>query len=278
MFAMYKLKRHLSNGSRTVGVMLTLFFIVFPIFWLVLTSFKNLRDAFSTKLFFEPSLDNYSRLFAHPWNFEPMVLNSIIISTTTVLIAVPLATMAAFAFSRYRFRGQDLLLVSVLASQFLPGVVIILPYFIQFRNLGLLDTRTGLIIVNLSFAIPFATWLLKGFIDSVPIQIEESALVDGCSEWQVLRHVTVPLLKPGLITAAVFTFITSWNEFLFAFILTKDRAAPMIVGLRGLVETRGVPWELLSAAGVLIMLPIFLMSLSIRRHFVQGLTMGAVKE
>ena len=185
--------------------------------------------------------------------------------------------MGAYAFSRYRFRGSDLLLVAVLASQFLPGVVVILPFFIQFRNLGLLDTRTAIIIVHLSFAIPFATWLLKGFIDALPEEIEEAALVDGANEWKALRYVTVPLLMPGIVTAAVFTFILSWNEFLFAFILTKNKAQPMMVGLKGLVETFGIPWELLSAAGILIMAPIFILSLSIRRYFVEGLTMGAVK-
>ena len=275
--ATYKLRRSFTELLRVVGVLLTLFFVIFPILWLALTSLKFPRDAFSTRIFFEPTLRNFTKLFADPWNFEPLVVNSIVISTATVLIAVPLATMGAYAFSRYRFRGSDLLLVAVLASQFLPGVVVILPFFIQFRNLGLLDTRTAIIIVHLSFAIPFATWLLKGFIDALPEEIEEAALVDGANEWKALRYVTVPLLMPGIVTAAVFTFILSWNEFLFAFILTKNKAQPMMVGLKGLVETFGIPWELLSAAGILIMAPIFILSLSIRRYFVEGLTMGAVK-
>jgi len=273
----YQLRRSLNELLRAVGVLLVAFFIMFPILWLILTSFKFPVDAYSTRIFFEPTFRNFTILFNDPWNFQPLVVNSIIISTATMLIAVPLATMGAYAFSRYSFRGSDLLLVAVLASQFLPGVVVILPFFIQFRNLGLLDTRTAIIIVHLSFAIPFATWLLKGFIDALPEEIEEAALVDGANEWRTLRYVTVPLLMPGIATAAVFTFITSWNEFLFAFVLTKNKAQPMMVGLKGLVAVRGIPWELLSAAGILIMVPVFILALSIRRYFVEGMTMGAVK-
>lgn len=275
--ATFKLRRSLNELLRFAGVLLVAFFVIFPIFWLILTSFKFPRDAFSTRILFEPTLSNFAKLFAEPWNFQPLVVNSIIISTVTMLIAVPLATMGAYAFSRYGFRGSDLLLVAVLASQFLPGVVVILPYFIQFRNLGMLDTRTAIIIVHLSFAIPFATWLLKGFIDALPEEIEEAALVDGANEWKTLRYVTVPLLMPGIVTAAVFTFITSWNEFLFAFVLTKNKAQPMMVGLKSLVALRGIPWELLSAAGILIMVPVFILALSIRKYFVEGMTMGAVK-
>lgn len=260
-----------------VGLLLTLFFVLFPLFWITLTAFKTHADALSTKVIFEPTLNNFQLLFMPPFNFAPMLLNSIIISAATVLIAVPLGTMAAYAFSRYSFRGKDVLLVTVLATQFLPAVVIILPYFIQFRNLGLLDTRIGLIILHVAFTIPFATWLVKGFADSLPREIEEAALVDGAGEFDVLRYVTAPLLMPGIITVAALSLIGSWNEFLFAFILTTDRARPMMVGLVNLIGMSGTPWERLAAAGLLVMVPVFLISLSIRRYFVQGLTMGAVK-
>jgi len=201
-----------------------------------------------------------------------------IITFTTVIIAVPLAVMAAYAFSRYKFRGQYVLLILVLSAQFLPATVLLLPYFIQFRNLGLLDTRTGVTIMHLALAIPFAIWLIKGFIDSLPMEIEQAALVDGCNEFQVLRYVTLPLIMPGIIVAVVFTFVGSWNEFLFAFIMTSsDKARPMMVGLMGLNEVGGIPWELLSAASLIIMIPMFILALAIRKYFVGGLTMGAVK-
>lgn len=273
----YILTRKFNAILRFIGVLLTLYFVLFPLIWLFLTAFKTHVDALSTKLFFTPTLNNFRLLFSDNFDFGPMIVNSIIISVATVLFAVPLGTMAAYAFSRYSFRGKDVLLVTVLASQFLPGVVIILPYFIQFRNLGLLDTRIGLIILHVAFTIPFATWLIKGFADSLPTEIEEAALVDGCNEFNVLRYVTAPLLMPGIITVAALAFIGSWNEFLFAFILTTDKARPMMVGLVNLIGLGGVPWERLAAAGILVMVPVFLISLSIRRYFIEGLTMGAVK-
>ena len=199
---------------RVLGVLFVLYFVMFPIVWMILTAFKNNRDAYSTKIFFEPTLNNFSLLFdGNPYNFAPLIRNSIIISVTTVIIGVPLAVMAAYAFSRYRFRGQSLLLILVLSAQFLPATVVLLPYFIQFRNFGLLDTKVGLIIMHLTISIPFAIWLVKGFIDSLPIEIEQAALVDGCTEFQTLRYVTVPLIMPGVVVATVFTFVGSWNEF-----------------------------------------------------------------
>ena len=207
-----------------------------------------------------------------------MIRNSLIVAVGTVAIAVPVSAMLAFAFSRYQFFGRDVLLVFVLVTQFLPAVVLVIPYFIQFKNLGMLDTLPALIIMHLTSAIPFATWLLKGFMDSIPLEIEDAALVDGCNEFQVLRHVTIPVAIPGVVTAMALTFIQSWNEFFFAFILTKtDKARPMMVGLMGLNETQGIAWEKMAAASLFIMIPVFIISLSIRRYFVQGLTMGAVK-
>ncbi|HEX9116153.1 MAG TPA: carbohydrate ABC transporter permease [Anaerolineae bacterium] len=269
--------KRLWAAARTGGVLITIFFVTFPLVWLILTAFKTHRDALSTRLLFSPTLENFQLLFGKTFDFGPMIVNSVIISIVTVVGAVPLAAMAAYALSRYTFRGRNQLLIALLASQFLPGVVIIFPYYIMFRNLGLLDTRLGLIVLHLASSIPFCTWLLLGFIDSLPPEIEEAGLVDGCNEMRVLRYVTAPLLMPGIITAAVFAFVGSWNEFLFAYILTSDKARPMMVGLMGLINLYGVPWERLAAAGVLVLIPVFILSLSIRRYFIEGLTMGAVK-
>lgn len=273
------LTKRILSGLRIVGILFIFYFVTFPIFWMLLTAFKNNRDAYSTKLIFQPTLNNFTLLFdGNPYNFAPLITNSIIISLSTVIIGVPLAVMAAFAFSRYKFRGKNLLLIFVLSAQFLPATVVLLPYFIQFRNFGLLDTRIGLIIMHLTISIPFAIWLVKGFIDALPLEIEQAALVDGCTEFQTLRYVTMPLIMPGVVVATVFTFVGSWNEFLFAFIMTtSDNARPMMVGLLALNEIDGIPWEKLSAAGLIIMIPMFILALSIRRYFVSGLTMGAVK-
>jgi multiple sugar transport system permease protein len=265
------------TAVRAVGLLATIVFIFLPVVWLALTAFKYARDAYSTRLFFTPTLENFQAIFAPPNSFGPLTLNSVLVSTATVAIAIPVAAMAAYAFSRFQFRGKNVLLVSVLSVQFIPPVVIALHFFTVFRTLGLLDSRIGLVILNLSFVTPFAIWMIKGFIDSLPGEIEEAAFVDGCNRLQLLRYVSVPLIMPGIITSAVFSFIQSWNEFLFALILTRRNAVTLTVGLMGLNAERGIIWEQMAAAGLIVMVPIFVLSLTIRRHFVQGITMGAVK-
>jgi len=262
---------------RLFGYFFTIWFIFLPVIWLILTAFKLPVDAYTTKIIFQPTLKNFQAIFSPPRSFGPMVWNSVAISGITVLITIPLATLASYAFSRYTFKGKNALLVSVLSTQFIPPVVVVLPFFALFRTLSLLDTKLGLVILNLSFTLPFAVWMIKGFIDSLPAEIEEAAIVDGCNQLQVLIFVTIPLVMPGIITSAVFTFIQSWNEFLFALILTKREATTVTIGLMTLNAERGILWEQMAAAGLIVMIPIFVLSFSIRRYFVEGITMGAVK-
>ena len=185
--------------------------------------------------------------------------------------------MAAYSFSRFRLRGERIMFVMILATQFVPAVVIVLPFFIMVRDIGILDTRIGLIIVNLSIVMPFAVWMIKGFIDGIPIDTEESALVDGSTRLQVIRNIVLPMAAPGIITAAIFCFIIAWNDFLFALILTNRDAVTLTVGLALFKAEVGDLWNLLAAAGIIIMVPMFILALAIRRHFVQGMTMGAVR-
>ncbi len=252
-------------------------FIFLPIVWLALTAFKIPRDAYTTKVIFEPTLKNFITIFSPPRSFGPMVINSFIISLFTATIDVAIGVLAAYAFSRYKFFGQHLLIVWVLSSQFVPPVVIALPFFALYRNLALLDTRVGLIILNLSFTLPFAIWMLKGFIDALPIEIEEAGIIDGCNHFQLLRHVSIPLIMPGIITSFAFCFIQSWNEFMFALIMTRREAVTLTVGLMSLDSERGIMWEQMAAAGLIVIIPIFVLSLTIRKYFVEGITMGAVK-
>lgn len=265
------------SGMRWVGFFGTLVFMTLPIFWMVLTAFKQSKDAFSTSLIFTPTFENFIRIFSPPFSFGPKVLNSFIVSLATVAIAIPVATLAAYAFSRFQFKAKNALMVSVLSSQFVPPVVVVLPFFILFRTLGLLDTRFALMILNLSFVLPFAVWMIKGFIDALPPEVEEAAVVDGCTQLQVLRHITLPLVMPGIVTSAVFGFIQSWNEFLFALILTSRDAVTLTVGLMTLFTDQGIVWEGMAAAGIIIMVPIFVLAFTIREYFIEGLTMGAVK-
>jgi multiple sugar transport system permease protein len=280
-----------------LATLATALFVMLPIVWLALTAFKNQRDAFSPSVFFQPTLENFRNIFSDRYNVGAMLLDSAVISVATIAITLPVAIFAAYAFSRFRFRGADFLLVWVLATQFLPSVVVLLPFYTLFRrpfgwlpetwlnvplfeslaNFTLLDTYLGLIILNLSFTLPYAIWLLKGFVDALPHELEEAAYIDGCSTLQVLQNVTLPLIMPGVIVSAAFAFISTWNEFIFALVVAGREVQTVQIGLNAMNSATGVIWGQMSAVGVFIILPLIGLSLLIRRHFISGITMGAVK-
>lgn len=265
---------------QTLQIALILFatlVMLIPILWIFLAAFKNHIDVFQLKLLFKPTIENFFTVFESPYHLGDKLINSTIVASITVLIAIPVATMAAYSFSRFKLVGETLMLVTILATQFVPAVVIVLPFFVMFRDTGLLDTRIGLILINLAVVMPFAIWMIKGFIDGIPVDTEEAAMVDGSSRLQVIRHIVLPMAAPGLLTAGIFCFIIAWNEFLFALILTNKDAVTLPIGLALFKAEEGDLWNLLSAAGIIIMVPMFVLALLIRKYFVQGMTMGAVR-
>ncbi|UFN51649.1 carbohydrate ABC transporter permease (plasmid) [Roseomonas sp. OT10] len=265
------------NLVQTALVLLAGVVVLTPIVWIALAAFKHNVDVFSLRLIFTPTLENFARILEPPYEVHLKLLNSAVVAVSTVLIAIPLATCAAYSFSRFRLPGEKLLLSTILATQFVPAVVIVLPFFLMFRQAGLLDSRIALVLVDVAVVMPFSVWMIKGFIDGIPLETEEAAMVDGSSRLQVIRNVVLPMAAPGIITAAIFAFIISWNEFLFALILTRRDAVTLPVGLQLFNAEEGVQWHLLSAAGLLIMAPMILLALAIQKHFVQGMTMGAVR-
>lgn len=274
------LARRLSLETlHAAGVLLIIGTIVLPIIWIILTAFKTPRDVYSlaAAIDFTPTLENLRTVFAHPWNLGNKIVNSVLVALGTVALAVPMATMAAYAFSRFDFPLKRFLFLVVIASQFIPAAVVVLPYFLMFKAWGLLDTRVALVLVNLSVVLPYAVWMIKGFLDAVPVEIEESAMVDGASRARVLAEIVVPAAWPGIITAAVFSFTLTWNEFLFALILGKQHALTLPIGLIGFRTERGDLWELMAAGGLLITLPMFVLSLMVQKHFVGSLTAGSVR-
>lgn len=252
-------------------------FIMIPIYWIISGAFKQQVDIFQLKLLFTPTLENFKIIFKSPYNLLDKLFNSTVVAFSTVVVAIPLATIAAYSFSRFRLTGGRIMFVMILSTQFVPAVVIVLPFFILFRDLGILDTKLSLVLVNLSLIMPFAIWMIKGFIDGIPLDTEEAALVDGSNRIQVIKNVVLPMALPGVITAAIFCFILAWNEFLFAVIITTNKAVTMPVGLSMFHAEEGVLWHLISAAGIMIMLPMFVLATLIQKHFVQGMTMGAVR-
>ena len=273
-------KRERVNGwVKELLVFALIAMILLPIFWILLTSLKVPRDVYSLErvIFFRPTLENFSTVFLHPWDLGAKLFNSFAVAICTVAIAVPFAMMAAYSFSRFDFPFKRSLFLLVIVSQFIPGAVVVLPYFLMFKQIGLLDTKAALVLVNLSIVMPYAVWMIKGFIDAVPIDIEESAKVDGASPLRVLWEIVVPAALPGVITAAVFSFTLTWNEFLFALILSKQEALTLPIGLIGFRTERGDMWELMAATGLIITLPMFLISLAVQRQFIQSLTAGSVR-
>jgi multiple sugar transport system permease protein len=165
----------------------------------------------------------------------------------------------------------------VLATQFIPPVIVIIPLFVAFRSAGLLDTRLALIIANMSFVVPYAIWMIKGFIDAIPADMEEAAQIDGASRLRAIWDVVVPMALPGIATAAIFCFVVSWNEFFYALVLSRQDATTLQVGLMGARTERGDAWEIMAAMGLVIILPMLVLSRLVQKYFVKGLVSGSVR-
>jgi len=260
-----------------IGVLLIVLFLFLPILWIFLTAFKPTADVYTSRIFFEPTLDNYRVVFSPEFGVGSFYANSAIVAAVTLLITLPVSILAAYSLSRFRMPGKQLFMFFILATQFIPLVVNLIPYFIMFRNWGMLDTREALIIVNLGHTIPYAIWLAKGFIDKIPIEIEEAATVDGLSRLGVVWHILVPLARPGIITATVFCFVITWNEFMFALVLSEQHAVTLPIALSLFNGEKGVLWNQMAAAGTVFVLPTILFMLLVRKQFVLGMTSGGVK-
>ena len=291
------LRQQSAKAGETLALLLIIAFIMLPIVWLAITAIKPQEKAYTTDLIFRPTIDNFRIIFSNESvlinagtdrergevgrNMLPNVVNSVVVSGATILIAIPLATLAAYAFSRYQFLGNGILLVWILTTQFIPAIVVAIPFFTLFRTVQIFDkpllgTQLGLIIVNMSIVLPYAIWMIKGFVDALPGEIEEAAFVDGCNDFQILFFISLPLIRPGILVASVFAFIMSWNEFLFALIIGREMRT-MQVALMTTSGARGIMWEQMAAAGLVVMIPIFFLAMFIRKNVVDGLTMGAVK-
>ena len=270
-------RRRIAKAMESAVLLLAAAVILFPILWMVATAFKTPADVYRYTLFFTPTLDNFRTVFEERWGIAREIRNSLIIATATVAVALPLATSAAYAFSRLAFPFKRTLFQWILLTQFIPAVTIVLPFYVMFRALGLLDTYAALIIVDLAIVLPYAIWTIKGFIDAIPQETEEAAIVDGASRLRVLWDVVIPMARPGILTAAIFCFILTWNEFLFGYLLTRQNAVPLSVGIVGFVLERGPVWELIAATGIMISIPMFFFALLIQRHFTKGMNLGAVR-
>ncbi|MEM3715030.1 MAG: carbohydrate ABC transporter permease [Nitrososphaeria archaeon] len=254
----------------------------FPIIWTFITSLKPEIIAINIPpvLFFTPTLENYAYLLFNPMllNFSKYLINSVIVTIFSTALTISLSTLAAYGCSRFRFPGAKLYLFTILFFRLLPPVAAIVPLYIMMRSLNLLDTHFALIITYTAFNIPFAVWMMRGFFMEVPIEIEEAAMVDGCSRFSAFYRVALPLALPGLVATSIYSFLLSWNDFLLAFFLTSMKAPtlPILAQLfKG--ETAGIKWGLTTAAATLTILPPIIFAFLIQRYLIKGLTFGAIK-
>ena len=276
------------DGWRVSGwvfLTLLLLFATLPMGWMLLTSVKTQFAAAQYPPEWwphEPTLRNYTRLLSPTSDvgqeFLTYLLNSIWVSSATTVLGVIIAVPAAYAFSRFRFPGREMLFYSVLVRNMFPGVVFLIPLFIMMRDLRLVNTEWSLILTYLTFGLPLSIWLLKGFYDNIPPQLEQAARIDGASRFQAFLRVAMPLSSPGIIATAIYTFVQAWNEYIYAltFLSSRDKLT-LPVGLQRFFTEYATDWPGLMAAAFIMSVPVVVLFLILQRYFVRALAEGAVK-
>jgi multiple sugar transport system permease protein len=274
-----------------IAVALVVF--LFPLFWIVDTSFKPFSEVFSIppKFFdFSPTLVNYKHVFVTNTEFTTGGIassvstgfthyfgNSIILAASSTALALALGTATAYAFSRFRIKGANDILFFILSQRMLPPVVVIIPIFILYRDLNLIDTYQGMIILYTTFNLPFAVWMMKGFLDEIPREYEDAAMVDGYSRLQAFYKVIIPQALPGMAATAVFALITVWNEFVFGLLLTSETARPAPPFIVSAQTVGGIDWGQIAAASTIFVLPVIIFTFLVRNYLLRGVTFGAVR-
>jgi multiple sugar transport system permease protein len=297
----------------TIAILPTLIILI-PVFWMGMTAFKPLPDAVSVPptVFFSPTLEGFVNLFTQrrqltqsefeqyrerddlSWadeivlqrqqtiigrsQFAGQLINSFVISGTSTVLSVVFAVLAAYAFSRFNVPGKDDLLFFILSQRMLPAVVVTVAIFRLYRQLGLYDTHLGMILLYTSFNLSFAVWLLKGFIDEIPREYEEAALVDGYTRLQAFRKIVLPQATTGIAATTVFSFIFSWNEYAFALMLTSERARTAPPSIPLILGSGGIEWSTIAAGSMLFLVPVVIVTFALRNHLLRGVTFGAIRK
>jgi multiple sugar transport system permease protein len=260
--------------------------MLFPVLWMLETSLKANRDVYAVPakfLGFDVTFHHYKDVFVQrdgtgasdlAVNFK----NSVIVSFFSTVLATVLGVLAAWAYSRFQMKAKKDQLFFILSTRFMPPVVVVIPIFLMYRDLDLIDTKLGLILIYAAFNLPFTIWMMKGFIDEIPGEYEDAAMLDGYSRLQAFFRVTLPLLVPGIAATAVFALIFSWNEFVLSIFLTSSesaRTAPPAIA--GLIGGTTIDWGLVAASAMVFAAPVLLFAFLVRKHLVAGVTLGAVR-
>ena len=250
--------------------------VLSPFFWLVQLAFKPAADIFEDSLLFTPTLDSFKSLLQG--NFLKSFGNSLMVSTLSTGLSMLIGVPAAYALSRWQFKGRDRIALWILVTRMAPPIAFTIPFFLAYQYLGLQDTVIGLAIVYLTFNLAIVIWLMQTFFEAVPTALEEAAWIDGCGIWQAFWRVTLPLTAPGLAATAVLCFIFSWNDFFYALILTRTNAITAPVAIVNFLQYEGWEWAKIAASGTLVMLPVIVFTVLVRTYLVRGLTAGGVKD
>lgn len=265
------------NVITYVLLVLVLMLSLFPIIWLFSTSLKPRELTFEPSVWlFTPTFENYQEVLTDQ-RFVGYMQNSLILATSTTTVAVMAGALAAYGIARFRFRGRAGLRFLFLLPQITPPIAIVVPLFVMFQAVDLTDTYVGLILANLTLTMPLTIWMLTGFFEDSPVEMEEAAMIDGCTRVGALVRVVLPVMAPGLAATAVLGFIYSWNEFLYASILAGRDTRPLAVAITGFLTNRAIDWGRTTAAGTLILLPVLIFAFFTQRYLIRGLSRGAVK-
>lgn len=252
----------------------------FPFFWMVSTSFKPLREIFVSPPNFLPkdfTLANFVQLFEQT-RFLTYFRNSVFVSTLTVIFTMAIATAGAYSLTRFRFYGREKIASLILFTYMFAPIMIIIPFYVLIKKIGIANTHLALIMAYTAFCLPFSLWLLRAFFQSIPLVLEEAALVDGATRLRAVFHVILPLALPGIIATAIFTFILAWNDYIFVRILiTSDHLKTLSVGIADLYNATVIDWGMIMSGGMLITIPVLAFFIFIQRYLIAGWGAGAVK-
>ncbi len=256
-----------------------LVFLLFPFYWTFVTSVKPEKELYGKHVTYWPeniTFESYGRLFSD-YNFIRPMTNSLIVAASTTIVSLTVSLLAAYAFSRYQFRGRKFLMTLFLTNNMFPTVLLLIPLYAIMRKLGILYTPIALILAYTTFTIPFSIWLLNGYLADLPPSLEEAAMVDGANRAQAFLRIVLPVLMPCIVATGAYVFMTSWNEYTFAVMFTNEASRTIPVSLKNLIGQLGVEWGMITAGGIITIIPVCFMFFFAQKRLIEGLTAGAVK-
>jgi multiple sugar transport system permease protein len=268
------------GAALALGIAALAFFVAFPFAWMVATALKPSQEIFVTPPTLIPgtvTLANVERLFAET-RFATYLVNSALVASATVCLTLAIAAPGAYGLTRFRFRGRETIAGTILFTYMFAPIMIIIPFYVMMRALGLANTHTGLVLAYTGLCLPFALWLLRTFFQSIPLELEEAAMTDGATRTQAVRYVIMPLALPGVVATGTFTFILAWNDYIFArILLSADELKTLPIGIADLYNASVADWGMIMAAGMLVLVPVLAVFVFVQKYMVAGWGTGGLK-